>query len=65
MFRELQYEIIDFEDVSQVLFLWFTQQMETGVLLCVPIIQERAKFFGQKFSGEYVQFAASVGWVDR
>ena len=52
------------ESLDDALFLWFTQEREHGVLISVPIIQEKALSLNRKLGGDPL-FTASVGWLGR
>lgn len=52
-----------YEDLDEVLFIWFCQQRNLGMPISGPMIQSKAQEFFKKMYGEDAKFSASNGWL--
>lgn len=55
----------EYEQTSEALFLWYSQQRARGMPISGPILQEKALTFQKEFEDGEQDFTASVGWLDR
>lgn len=51
----------EYENVSEVLFLWFTQQRHKNMPITGQILQEKALIFQKEFNKGKPDFMASTG----